>query len=315
VSRILIGTAGWTDPTLLRKGTFYPRGTSDAAARLRVYASRFPLVEVDASYYAPPTRRHASRWAERTPDDFTFNVKAYSLLTGHPTRPGSLDADLRKTLPPELMARRHVYPGDLPQAMVDEVFHRFAAALSPLREAGKLGVVLLQFPPWFEAGHESAQQIARAARRLEGLPAAVELRHESWLSAPFRERTTAFLARLDLPFVCVDMPQGFASSLPAVPLATSKRLALVRFHGRDPVAWASKPETAAERFRYLYSRAELSEWKPRIESLSAPGADVHGVMNNCFEDHAITNAADMAAILGLEDAYRARAGGPVQLSL
>src|SRR4051812_35740125 len=81
-SDVLVGTASWTDPTLVAPGVFYPDGVHSPESRLRYYASRFPLVEVDSSYYALPTRRNAELWVERTPADFIFDVKAYALMTG-----------------------------------------------------------------------------------------------------------------------------------------------------------------------------------------------------------------------------------------
>ena len=75
---ILIGTSSWTDPTLIKDGNFYPPGTKTAEGRLKFYASKFPLVEVDSTYYFPPSERNAELWIERTPPDFTFNIKAYS---------------------------------------------------------------------------------------------------------------------------------------------------------------------------------------------------------------------------------------------
>jgi uncharacterized protein YecE (DUF72 family) len=110
-----------------------------------------------------------------------------------------------------------------------------------------------------------------------------------------RDRTLAFLREHNLPFVCVDMPQGFRSSVPAVAEATSPDLAVVRFHGRDPEAWQKK--TVTERFRYLYSEKELAEWVPKLEHLTAQAREVHTLMNNCYRDQAVTNAAQLAALL------------------
>ena len=103
---ILIGTSSWTDPTLIKDGDFYPPGTNTAEGRLKFYASRFPLVEVDSTYYFPPSERNSELWIERTPADFTFNIKAYSLLTNHPTQPESLYGDIKAELPKELLDKR-----------------------------------------------------------------------------------------------------------------------------------------------------------------------------------------------------------------
>ena len=89
MGRILVGTASWPDKTLLASG-WYPPEAADPARRLAYYASQFPLVEVDSTYYTPPNERNSQLWAERTPEGSGFDVKAYSLLTQHPTRVASL---------------------------------------------------------------------------------------------------------------------------------------------------------------------------------------------------------------------------------
>lgn len=293
---VRVGTAGWTDPSLLKAGTFYPRGVSTPEARLRWYASEFSLVEVDAPFYAVPTVATARAWAERTPPGFVFDVKAFALLTGHPFRPAALPPDLRDALPTALRARPRLRAEDTPSEIADEIGSRFREALRPLSEAGKLGAVLMQFPPWLAASRDAAGVIQRAVTRL-ALPASVELRHGSWLDDAHRERTLGFLRALGLPYVCVDMPQGFASSLPPVARATSTSLAVVRFHGRNAATWEAKLETASLRFDYLYSRDELAPWVSRIAELAGDAADVHVVMNNCHEDKAIRNARDVRALL------------------
>ena len=298
--RILVGTSSWTDPTLVKEGGFYPPGANSAEARLRFYASQFPLVEVDSTYYYPPSERNAELWIERTPPDFTFNVKAYSLLTNHPTRPNSLYADIRETLPPEVLEKRSVYRDKLPDDAVDEVWQRFHDALMPLHSAGKLGAVLFQFPQWFVISRKNKSYIEECAERLRDFRMAVEFRHETWLAERNREETLGFLEQHDLPYVCVDMPQGFDSSLPPIAAATASDLSMVRFHGRDPVAWKTKSETASERFRYDYPKEELQEWVPKIDSLAKHTRETHVLMNNCYRDFAVRNARELGDLLDLD---------------
>jgi uncharacterized protein YecE (DUF72 family) len=119
--RIRIGTAGWTDPTLTAPGVFYPDGCSSAEQRLRYYAERFSMVEVDSTYYALPARRMVERWVERTPDDFIFNAKAHALMTGQPTEVARLPRDLKDALPQALRVKRRIYGKDLPPELTDEV--------------------------------------------------------------------------------------------------------------------------------------------------------------------------------------------------
>jgi len=298
--RILVGTSSWTDRTLVEESDFYPQDVRTPEARLRYYASLFPIVEVDSTYYHPPTQRNSVLWVERTPPHFTFNVKAYSLLTNHPTRKDSLPKDLREALPDELLERRNLYRDQLPPDVVDEVWKRFRDALMPLHSAGKLGAVLFQFPQWFVISRRNRDYIVECAERLSDFRIAVEFRHRSWLEERNREETLSFLEEHRLPLVCVDMPQGFDSSVPPIAAATADDLSVVRFHGRDPEAWARKGATAAERFRYLYDRRELEEWVPKITSLAERTRETHVLFNNCYRDYAVRNARDLQGLLSLE---------------
>lgn len=146
---IKVGTASWTDRSLIESGRFYPADCTTPEARLRYYSSRFPLVEVDSSYYGIPAERNSQLWVERTPHDFTFNVKAFRLLTTHQTPPKVLPVEVRDGLSADLAAKRNVYYRELPQPAVDLTWQMFESALRPLHEAGKLAVVVFQFPPWF----------------------------------------------------------------------------------------------------------------------------------------------------------------------
>ena len=297
---ILIGTSSWTDPTLVKDGNFYPPEAKSAEARLKFYASRFPLVEVDSTYYFPPSEKNSVLWIERTPAHFTFNIKAYSLLTNHPTRPSSLYKDLAEQVAPETMDKRNIYRDKLPDEVVEEVWQRFRDALMPLHSAGKLGAVLFQFPQWFTISRSNKAYIEECAARLPDYRVAVEFRHKSWMEDRNLEETLGFLEERDLPLVCVDMPQGFDSSMPPLAAATASDLAMVRFHGRDPKAWTSKGETASERFRYDYSDDELAEWVPKIEGLAGQVRETHVLMNNCYRDFAMRNAAELGGLLDLD---------------
>lgn len=294
---ILVGISSWTEPTLIKRGNFYPKGVSSAEDRLKFYASQFPIVEVDSTYYFPPSERNAALWAERTPKDFVFNVKAYSLLTEHPTKLESLYKEVRESLPEELLQKKNVYRDKLPDDAVDEIWKRFRESLMPLHSAGKLGSVLFQFPQWFVIGRKSKDYILEVKVRLPDYPIAVEFRQKLWMEERNQEETLAFLEEHDIPYVCVDMPQGFDSSIPPVAAATSEKLAMVRFHGRDPEIWEKKVQTAAERFRYDYEMKELEEWVPRIEALASEAKETHVVMNNCYENYAVKSARQLADLL------------------
>ncbi|MGY0007579.1 DUF72 domain-containing protein [Micromonospora sp. I033] len=284
---IKVGTASWTDRTLLDSG-WYPASADNPEKRLSYYARQFPLVEVDATYYSPPAERTARLWVERTPPGFTFNVKAFSLLTGHPTRVSALYKDLR----PET-EKKNVYPDDLPPQAYEEVWTRFLSALDPLVEAGKLGAVLFQFPPWFTIKRDNKQYLLEVARRCDPLRPVFEFRHASWFDGDNAEETLGFLRQHELPFVCVDMPQGHRSSVPPV-LAATADLAVVRFHGHSD-KWTSKD--IHEKFGYDYSKRELRDWAPKLRELAGEAERTHVLMNNCYRDYAQRNATTLAGLL------------------
>jgi uncharacterized protein YecE (DUF72 family) len=306
-STVRVGTASWTDATLIKSG-WYPKGASSAEARLRHYASQFPIVEVDATYYYLPREDQAGLWVERTPPDFVFNVKAFSLLTGHPTRRKALPEDLLDQVAPEHRDKQRFYASHLSDDGIAEVWRRFRDALLPLDSAGKLGAVLLQFPEWFTPRHSSREELRAVREHLPGYQVCVEFRNAAWLATDRdRQRTLELLEELRLPLVCVDMPQGFRSSMPPVAEATSPDLAVVRFHGRDPKAWQQK--TVSERFRYHYKEQELREWVPKVEHLAEGAREVHVLMNNCYSDYAVTNAQQFMDLLGGADVAVAPPGG------
>ncbi|HEV2891788.1 MAG TPA: DUF72 domain-containing protein [Frankiaceae bacterium] len=288
MGRILVGTASWTDKSLLASG-WYPPEANTPDERLRFYASRFPLVEVDATYYAPPAEETARLWAERTPEEFTFNVKAFSLLTQHPTKPGALYKDLRPD------TKKNVYLKDFDDDVVDQVWERFLSALNPLADAGKLGALLFQFPQWFPIGKKNKQYVLDCKARCEPVPICVEFRSASWMTPENQKETLDFLSSYGIPYVCVDMPQGFRSSIPPVVAATTSDLAVVRFHGHNDAEWESG--SVQRRFAYLYSEQELRQWAPRLEELAGQAQETHVLMNNCHRDYAQRNAAQLMAMV------------------
>jgi uncharacterized protein YecE (DUF72 family) len=294
-SRVLVGTCSWTDKTLTDETDWYPKRSMTAEERLKFYAARYPIVEADSTYYFPPSRQLAKSWADRTPTAFTMDVKAYSLLTGHPTRPASLWSDLRQDLSPEAQKKRNLYPHHLDPDALDEVWFRFVDALRPLVDANKLGAVLMQYPPWFGPKRDNRDELARMRERMGDLPVCVEFRAPGWLAARDRDRTLALLRDLHLTLVVVDAPK--ASKLPKVVAATTDDLAVVRFHGRADDTWDTRTGSAAERFRYLYSKRQLRAWVPKLQQLAGEAGEVHALMNNCYQDFGVRNAADLQSML------------------
>ncbi len=298
-ARIRVGTCSWTDPTLVSCGRFYPPGVTGAEARLRYYAEQFDIVEVDATYYAPPTPRNSEVWAARTPDDFIFNIKAFAWLTHHAAAPDRLPDWLRNRLPDEVRGKRSVYPRDVPEREMELVWQLHREALAPLAEARKLGAVLFQFPPWFVRSRENRDYLRSLPGRLPGWPLAVEFRGGGWLEEDSAAKTLSLLEEAGLVYVAVDEPQGFPNSTPPLSAATAP-LAMVRLHGRNAGTWESRTGAASDRFKYLYGDEELEEWVPKVRELAAGTAGVHVLFNNNYEDWGMQNARRMAHLLGVE---------------
>lgn len=294
---VRVGTASWTDPTITAPGVFYPDGRLSAEDRLRYYASRFAMVEVDSPYYALPARRTAELWAARTPPGFVFDVKANALMTGHPAEVSRLPRVLRDALPPAIAAARRVYAKDLPTEIHEEVWAIFRDAMQPLADAGKLGAILLQYPRWFMPSAASRDAILDARARLGGLPVAIEFRNRRWFGPGDAERTLRFLADQRLPLVMVDEPQGLESSVPAMTAVTSSELAIVRMHGRRADQWERPGVLVADKYRYLYDRAELESWTPRVLDAAREAREMRVVFNNCHGNYGTTNAIEMGALL------------------
>jgi uncharacterized protein YecE (DUF72 family) len=297
MGHVHVGTCSWTEKTMV--DLWYPKGVTTPEQRLRYYASRFGTVEVDSSYYAMPRREYAEGWVRRSPDGFTFHMKAYGLMTGHEVDERSLAPELRD-MPHESEAGR-VRRAD--PAMVDASFDLFLDAIEPLRAAGKLGGILMQFPPYFTATTADNERrgldyLEYVAGKLEGYRTLVEFRHPSWVSDRRVKSTMGFLRDRGLCFVSVDSPQfPNHSTMPPIAAATGD-WAYLRFHGRNADTWFSRSTSSADRFDYSYSTSELEEWVPTIKQL-AQGADETFVMfNNNKYDYAQRNAAEIQTILG-----------------
>ena len=293
---VRFGTASWTDPTMTVPGVFYPKGITSAEERLRFYASQFPVVEVDATYYALPNKRTAEAWVERTPRDFVFDIKAHALMTGQPTEMARLPKAIREEMSTELAEKKRIYRKDMPAELLDAIYAQFREALQPLVDANKLGAVFVQFPKWVFPSNEARELILETRARLE-LPIAVEFRHGSWFNEKNAERTVKFLQDNEIPYVAVDEPQGFKSSVPPVVIATNEELAVFRFHGRNKENWEKKGIQPSERFRYLYDEDELADWTPKIATVAKQTKETHVIYNNCFSNYGTTNAREAAHLL------------------
>jgi uncharacterized protein YecE (DUF72 family) len=218
-------------------------------------------------------------------------------MTGQPSEVKRLPRAIRDALPDALKEKARIYGKDLPNELYDEVWASFKRGVEPLHRASKLGAVFLQFPRWVFPSNEARDRILDAASRLGDMRLTVEFRHGSWFNEKNAERTLRFLGDHKIPYVIVDEPQGFKSSVPPVAAVTSPELAVFRFHGRRVDTWEKPNLPPNERFRYLYDEDELADWAPRIAEAARTAKQVHALMNNCSGNYGTTNALQLAELL------------------
>lgn len=295
-SSLRVGTASWADPEFVRD--WYPAGLR-AADRLRWYAERFDLVEVNTTFYGVPTERDALRWVRETPPGFTFDVKLHRLLSRHAAGPESLprQAPLEGARGPR---GRVLLTETLEQWLIDA----FVRALAPVVEAGKMGALLLQLSPSFAPHPEALASLEALAGqvRAAGHRLAVELRHVGWSREPWRSEVRSALQAWSAAWVGVDAPASdgrHPTIFPRLDEVTTPQLAYLRLHGRDAHAYLTG-RTVAERFHYLYDAAELAEVRDRALDLASQAREVHVIFNNNSRDFAPRNALELLCLLGQE---------------
>jgi uncharacterized protein YecE (DUF72 family) len=271
---IRVGTCSFADEALT--SLWYPRGVRSGEDRLRYYARTFDTVEIDATYYRLPEAEITAGWAARTPPGFVFHVKAFGLMTRHPVKLEQLPPDLRDSVEPGRSGRVE-HPS---REVREEVFARFHAALDPLRAAGKLGGILMQFPPYVVPRADAFAYLEWAQDRLDGDEMLVEFRHRSWLDDDHRSEVLSFLEDRGATLVVVDAPRSDAKNVLPTVVATTSSTAYVRMHGRNAATWNRRGGSAAERFDYLYSPVELAEWIEPLRELSRSSSSAYVFFNN-----------------------------------
>ncbi len=262
---VRIGICSFADEGLVK--TWYPRGVSTPTARLRYYGERFDTVEVDSPFYHLPDPAVTGRWAQRTPPEFVFHVKAQKSMTHHE------EAD---------------------QA---QAFAEFRASLAPLELSGKLRGILVQYHPRFVKSDEAKDELSRVPALLDPLVPLVEFRHRSWLTDEERDDTLAFLTRHGLAVVSVDAPPTRASNVLPTFAAATHSVAYVRFHGRNVKTWNIKAEKSWQRFDHMYSAEELTDWVERLSGLAQEADEVYAMFNNNRDDFAPRSAVILRGLL------------------
>jgi uncharacterized protein YecE (DUF72 family) len=286
---IRVGTCSWTEKSLIRSGEFYPKTVNAAESRLKFYAERFNVVEVDSTYYALPTKTNSFLWADRTPEDFVFHIKAYGVLTGHAVDPRMLPPDIFSELPENDKRQKRVFVNE--RRLVKIITDKFLEALYPLESAGKLGVFVFQFPPWLIYKPENLDFILARRDLLGRRRMAVEFRHGSWYAADVREKVFHFLRKNQIIHVVADEPQyGSLATVPFVPQTTAD-IAYYRLHGRNRENWLRKGiETS-------FTDEELKEFIPHVQTSEKMAKETFVMFNNCHGGYAMRNAEKMKALL------------------
>jgi uncharacterized protein YecE (DUF72 family) len=297
MAKILVGTSSWTDKTLIESGRFYPVSATTPEDRLRFYASQFPIVEIDSSYYGIPPMENAQRWVERTPPGFVFNIKTYRLFTRHQTPVISMAKELREALGP--IQKKNVYDKDVPDEIKMELWRQFRAVLEVLRDGGKLGAVHMQFAPWVAFHPETFSYIEHCRAMLAGFTVAVEFRNKTWFDTEkHTARTLAFERDNGFVNVVVDEPQGIAHTIPSVWETTNETLSVVRLHGRNHGTWNRKGLTASsQRFDYDYEEEELKEIGGQVQKIARKVETTHVLFNNNYQDQGQRGARALNSIL------------------
>ncbi|WP_227937381.1 DUF72 domain-containing protein [Alkalihalobacillus deserti] len=267
---IYIGLAGWGDHDDLYT-------VASRQSKLEIYAGHYPIVEVDASFYAVQPIRNMEKWVRETPQTFQFVVKAYQGMTGH-------------------------QKGFAPFETKEEMFQAFRLSLEPFLQARKLAMVLCQFPPWFDCKKEHVQWIRYVKEQLKEIPVALEFRHRSWFDGEMYRKTLQFMKEEGWIHSICDEPQAGMRSIPIVLEATHDDKTLIRFHGRNVHGWNDPGDGTWRDVRYLYqyNLEELQEWQERLKLLALQTKDIYIVFNNNSGGDAAENAKQLIDLLKID---------------
>jgi uncharacterized protein YecE (DUF72 family) len=268
---IFVGVTGWGDHDAL-----YPKGLPPKE-KLQTYAGHFPIVEIDASFYAIQPIRNYERWVNDTPANFRFIPKVYQGMTEH-------------------------MRGDIPFSTKEEMVKAYRQSIQPLLDSGKLAMILFQFPPWFDCQKKNVETLKFYKEAMADLPLALEFRNQTWFSPKYYDRTLQFMEDEGWIHSICDEPQAGKGSIPTVLKPTDKDKTLIRFHGRNVHGWnSSGQENWREvRFLYRYNEQELLEWKENILQLQKHSKDIYIVFNNNSGGDASDNAKQLIDFLEIE---------------
>lgn len=269
---IYIGLTGWGDHDSLYTEL------SNKKDKLITYASHFPIVELDSTYYAVQRQSTVEKWCDQTPETFKFAVKAHQFMTGHSDYREHYDS-------------------------IRDVFDAYKEMLMPMYHRNKLAFVLLQFPPWFDCTSKNIRYVKFAVELLKPFKVAVEFRNQTWFIDEYKEDTLEFLHDSEVIHTICDEPQAGIGSVPFVNRVTDDT-AFIRLHGRNVHGWTQQNRTSEEwrdvRYLYDYNRQELVWLQKQISILQHKTKDIYIVFNNNSGGHAADNAKQLISMLDIE---------------
>jgi uncharacterized protein YecE (DUF72 family) len=291
LGKILVGTASWSDPGFVER--WYPKGMP-AGERLQWYAQHFDMVEVNSTFYSVPEPRMVERWCAATPSDFTFNVKLHQLFSFHSTPAKLLPPDLQRRADIDAKGRVKSTP-DLREALLKT----FLRATSIFRDAGKLGVLLLQLSPAFSPRKHELGELVQLIEMLSDYDLAIELRNRNWATGDQLQSTIDFMQKHHAIFVNVDAPPSdhFMVMPSDIDEVTNANVAYLRLHGRNTKGYVTG-KTVAARFDYDYSQDEIAEVAQRSKKLANEARELHVIFNNNNLDYAPRGALRLRKALG-----------------
>ena len=275
-AHLYIGTSGWSYPKGQGAwdGIFYPPKLPDKD-KLAFYARYFNTVEINSSFYRPPSKFAARAWAAKVPPDFRFTAKLWQKFT----HPKMFEQATGQTW-----------------RVQDDDFSVYAEGIQPLAEAGKLGPLLAQFPTSFRPDASALEYLEDMIRRMRGagFQLAVELRHREWTESEETRAIRTFMEAQRVAWVMIDEPR-FKTSIRHVPLTSDT--AYFRFHGRNYKNWWRHGESE-DRYNYLYTRDEQRHLTEDVREVASRTSETYAFYNNHYGAKAVVNAVELQQLLG-----------------
>ena|SRR5690625_1628267 len=266
---ITIGLTGWSDHPLI---------APNRQRKLEDYASHFPFVEMDTSFYGIPSEKSIHSWIDKTPDAFQFIPKAYSPMTLHK-------------------------PWEQEFSNITELFDTFKVRFYPLVKEKRVKAFLFQFPPFFHYNQKNIDYLYTVGHQMGALPVAIEFRHPSWFQTKNKKHTLNILKENFFSYTVVDQPQTPGNSIPTLLEVTNSQLALYRLHGQNYSGWLNAnedPDWRKTRTLYDYNLEELQNIQKNTEKLAKQVEEVAVIFNNNSGGHAAKNAKELQNMMGLD---------------